>query len=377
MNSVMKKETDRWIHPLAEYGYTPFFASQIGQNETDAGLVPARVVSIQRECCRVVSETGENNAKLKGSLFYQTPEIIRYPAVGDFVLIKPNPSGDDILYRVLERKSCFSRHNPSTTAVSWYENQIAATNFDYVFIMSSLNEDLNFKRLDRYAATAWQSGGRPVICLTKADLCEPEEAEAACAEVSVHFPGIGVTAVSSLTGYGIERLAPYQKPGVTICFLGSSGIGKSTLLNTLAGKSLMKTNDVRETDSKGRHTTTHRELFRLSNGVLLIDTPGMRELGLWEAAEGISQVFSDIEELASRCRFADCKHEKEPGCAVRNAIEEGTLTEAHLISYRKLLRESNHAERKAAHLRVKTETALKSYGKTKEKRKKSGWETDD
>lgn len=360
---------------LEDYGYCDFFSSQIDIREKEAGLVPARVISIQRECYRIVSGFGEQNARLKGAAFYQNAEIVRYPSVGDFVLVKPNPAGDAVLFRVLDRRSCFSRHNPSPTAVSNYENQIVASNFDYVFIMTSLNKDFNLKRLDRYAASAWQSGATPVICLTKADLCESVKIEALRNETAVRFPGIDIVTISALTGYGLDSLTPYLKSGTTLCFLGSSGIGKSTLLNALAGEELMKTTGIREDDSKGHHTTTHRELFRLTNGVLIIDTPGMRELGMWEADDGLSLIFSDIDELASQCRFVDCRHETEPGCAVRKAIAEGMITESRLISYRKLLRESKHAEKKAAMLKAKMENALKAP-KTKDRKKTADWESE-
>lgn len=281
---------------LNEYGFHDNFAKQINNEEKQDGLIPARVISVQKESYKIISEYGENNAKLKGSIFYQDSKYQTYPAVGDFVLIKPNSMGDDIIYRVFSRQSYFSRLNPTmrNNIVSASE-QIVAANFDYVFIMASLNYDFNIRRLERYLAAAWQSGGTPVVLLTKADLCD--EYEDKVNEVKEIAPGVDVLAISSLTGLGIEGLDHFLKPCKTLVFLGSSGIGKSSLVNALAKESLMKVNIIREEDSKGHHTTTYRQLFKLENGVLIIDTPGMRELGMWDVEEGLGETFSDIEEL--------------------------------------------------------------------------------
>ncbi|QHQ62997.1 ribosome small subunit-dependent GTPase A [Anaerocolumna sedimenticola] len=339
---------------LTDYGYNDIYERQITEEEKGAGLQPARVLSVQKETYQLISSAGENNAKLKGSIFYQDSKYQTYPAVGDFVLIKPNPIGDDVIYRVLERRTSFSRLNPTLrNNVTSASEQIVAANFDYVFIMASLNYDFNVRRIERYLTTAWQSGGSPVILLTKADLCE--DYSDMVAEIESVAPGMEIHVISTYTGLGMDALNKYMKPAATLVFLGSSGIGKSSLVNALAGEELMKVNIIREDDSKGHHTTTYRQLFKLNNGVLIIDTPGMRELGIWAADEGIGETFSDIEELASQCKFNDCSHTREPGCAIKAALEDGTLTQERFKSYIKLRKEAQHSANKAAYLKAKTQ----------------------
>jgi len=337
---------------LKEYGFINIYERQITTEETLAGLIPARVTSVQKETYQLISSTGENNAKLKGSIFYQDSKFQTYPAVGDFVLVKPNEMGDDTIYRVLERRTCFSRLNPTLrNNITGASEQIIASNFDYVFIMASLNYDFNVRRIERYLTTAWQSGGIPVIILTKADLCDDYDDN--ISELEAAAPGVDIVAISAHTGFGMENLIKYMQPSRTLVFLGSSGIGKSSLVNALANKELMKVTDIREDDSKGHHTTTYRQLFALENGVLIIDTPGMRELGMWDVEEGLGEAFSDIEQLSSGCRFKDCSHMNEPGCVVKAALEDGILTQERWKSYQKLLKEAKHSAKKVALLKTK------------------------
>ncbi len=344
---------------LESYGYTDFFERQITDKEKELGLIPARIISIQKETYKLISVCGENNGKLKGSVFYQDNELKTYPAVGDFVLIKANSQGEDIIYRVLERYSAFSRANPSLPAkISGASAQMVASNFDYVFVMTSLNHDFNLRRLERYLTAAWQSGGTPVIILTKADLCTDYEEKLSCVEEIA--PGVAVHAISCYTGLGLDALDRYLISGKTLVFMGSSGIGKSSLVNALAGKELMKVKDIREDDSKGHHTTTYRQLFALESGALIIDTPGMRELGIWSADEGVSEVFSDIEELISSCRFHDCHHKTEPGCAVKKALSDGTLSLSRYQSYQKLEKEARYTAKKAALYERRLQNGLKT-----------------
>jgi ribosome biogenesis GTPase / thiamine phosphate phosphatase len=346
---------------LKDLGYNDLFDRQITADEKNAGLIPARVISVQKETYHIISTFGENTAKLKGSIFYQTSEYCTYPAVGDFVLIKRNEMGSDIIYRVLDRRTCFSRLNPTLrNNISGATEQIIASNFDYVFIMASLNYDFNVRRIERYLATAWQSGGTPIIVLTKADLCD--DYTDMVAELETAAPGVDIVVISAHTGFGMENLSKYLKPAHTYVFLGSSGIGKSSLVNALANQELMKVNVIREDDSKGQHTTTYRQLFSLKNGVLIIDTPGMRELGVWDVEEGLNDTFSEIDELSSSCRFNDCSHTNEPGCAVKEALNNGTLSADRWKSYIKLMKEAKHSAKKAAFLKAKT-TAYKNMSK--------------
>lgn len=325
---------------LENYGYTVEYKTRFeALCDAETELVPARVLEVQKEMYTIVSAFGENKARLKGSLFYHDKLDSVYPVVGDFVAIKPNPSGEDIIYQVLERKSKFSRLDSFNN-----KEQMVVSNFDYVFIMASLNKDFNLKRIERYLTITWQSGALPVILLTKADLCE--EYSDQVSQIEQNAVGVPVIPVSSVTGEGLEQVAEFLKPQKTVVFLGSSGVGKSSLANAVAHQSVMKVNDIREDDSKGRHTTTFRHLMLLENGAMIIDTPGMRELGMWTVSEGLETVYSDIEALASRCRFADCTHDSEPGCAVKAAIASGELPVERFHHYLKLLREARFAESK-------------------------------
>jgi ribosome biogenesis GTPase len=327
-------------------------------------------------------EHGEVSAELKGSFFHSLEEGDLFPVVGDFVLLKYNSQGSSLIDAVLPRRSMFSRVDFLGHAEGYVKNvreQVLASNFDYVFILSSLNLDLNLNRLSRYLTASWQSGAFPVIILTKADLCE--EAATKAAEVRKLNRDVPVITVSSKTGFGLEDLAPFLEPGKTIVFLGSSGVGKSSLLNRLAGEQLMEVKEIREDDSKGRHTTTHRQLFRLDpgtggsrtsgSGALVIDTPGMREMGLWDAREGISLAFAEVEELFSQCRFSNCTHQTEPGCAVLAALENGSLSPAQWKTYLAQTREAAFAINHSAYLKQKQEfhKSLARYSKNRKKGK--------
>jgi ribosome biogenesis GTPase len=325
---------------LIEYGFIPTMMPE------DASGVPARITAVHKERYELVCEYGQAFGRLKASIYYRD-ESEDYPTTGDFVLINYNPSGDSQIIKTLNRKSFFSRRDPAPGR----GEQAVAANFDYVFIMQSLNFDFNIKRLERYITLSWQSGAIPVIVLTKTDLVDDYTKQVSA--VNRLAEGVGVYAASAKTGYGITALSEYLKPRKTIVFLGSSGVGKSSLVNALAGDEIMTVNEIREDDSKGRHTTTHRQLIMLNSGVMIIDTPGMRELGMWDVSKGLGEAFTDVESYFGKCRFSDCRHQSEPGCAVRAAIENGELSMERWDSYTNLKREAMFSDDKAGYLREK------------------------
>ncbi len=327
---------------MEKYGATPMMQKEI----KDTNHMLARVTAVHKERYEMVCEAAENVfGRLKTANYYGSQEP--FPTVGDFVEMEYNPCGDSRILRTLKRSSCFCRLDPSSAG---YWEQAVAANFDYVFILQSLNADFNMRRLERYLTMGRQSGADLVVVLTKADLKEDYAKEM---EETVLAAGKAeVIAVSAKTGMGLDRLkATYLRPGKTIVFLGSSGVGKSSLVNALTGKELMETGEIRKDDSKGRHTTTYRQLILDDSGAIFIDTPGMRTLGIWEAQQGLDQTFADVEALAKKCRFGDCRHEGEPGCAVQQAIAEGILPKGRLVNYRKLKREVEISEKKAQHCR--------------------------
>ena len=304
------------------------------------GLIPGRILVQQRGLYDVVTELGELAAQISGKLAHEAGAG-GYPAVGDWVALAARPAERAAtIQAVLPRRSAFVRK----AAFSHADEQVVAANVDVALLVASMNADFNARRLERYLSVAWQSGAAPVVVLTKADLADDPEAAVDEAE-SVAF-GTPILAVSAVTGEGLEALAAWLKPAETAVLVGSSGVGKSSLVNALAGEALMATAAIREDDAKGRHTTTHRELIRLPSGALVLDTPGMRELGLIDADEGLSTTFEDIEALAQACRFGDCGHTNEPGCAIRAALESGELDSSRWRSFQKLQREMAHLERK-------------------------------
>ncbi len=337
---------------IKEYGFTGLYETE-GKQE---GCIPARVTEVHREMYKVISEMGECNARIKGSFYNSTDTAEDFPAVGDFVMLQYNEQGDSRIVKVLPRSSKFSRPDYSGHNAGYVKTileQVVAANFDYVFILASLNYDFNVNRILRYITVAWESGGTPVVLLTKADLVEDYEKQ--LKEIRSQAIGVDVYVISAARGAGLEPLEAYLRPGKTVVFLGSSGVGKSTLVNALAGEELMQVSTIREEDSKGRHTTTHRQLIRLKSGVMIIDTPGMRELGMWDVEEGLQDAFADVEDLFNRCRFSDCTHKNEPGCAVLAALENHTLETSRWRNYLQLKNEARFTENKSAYLRERKE----------------------
>nr|WP_225446519.1 ribosome small subunit-dependent GTPase A [Paenibacillus rhizovicinus] len=326
------------------------------------GLVPARVTAQFTNQYRVWTDEGELAAEVSGKFQFQAAARGDYPAVGDWILAQPLPGERRaIIHGVLPRRTAMIRR----AAGSIPEEQVIGANIDTLFIVNALNGDFNVRKIERYLIAAWESGSSPVVLLTKADLCE--DAPSRIAEVESAAPGVPVHAVSALEDQGRSSLLPYLQPGQTIAVTGSSGAGKSTLLNWLAGEERQHVQGIREDDARGRHTTTHRELFALPGGFILMDTPGMRELQLWESESGRQEAFADIEALADACRFRDCKHGSELGCAVKEALRSGELDAHRYESYKKTGRELAHQARKE---RSVTNRAKKSGDKRLASREK-------
>lgn len=324
---------------LAPWGFNAYFQALFSEY-ADQGLLPGRVLAEYTHCYRLHTPQGERLGEVTGKYRHQAISREDFPAVGDWVAYQPIADGPARIQATLPRLSCFRRQ----VAGAKGDVQILSANVDTVFLVMGLNQDFNLRRLERYLSLAWDSRSKAVIVLNKQDLSpDPEAQLQAVRDLVGDTP---VYRLSALYQTGLDALGAYLAPGQTLAVLGSSGAGKSTLINALGGQALMDTGGVRKGDEKGKHTTTHRELLRLPQGALLIDTPGMRELQLWDAGEGIEQTFAELIELAQQCRFRDCRHEAEKGCAIQAALEAGEISAGRLNNFRKLQREDAHHRRK-------------------------------
>ncbi len=339
----------------------PYYEALVSEHP---GFTLARVISQEKGRYRIACDGDERLAEISGKLRYETVSSSDYPAVGDYIMVSNTAgSSNAVIHKVLNRKSVFIRRAAGTAK----QEQVVAANVDIVFICMSLNNDFNLRRLERYLSVAWDSGAKPVVVLTKADLCNDIASKRA--EVESIAIGVDLLITSSFEDEGIAAVLPYLKSGITASFIGSSGVGKSTLINRLLRSDMIATNGLRN-DDKGRHTTTHRELITLENGAMVIDTPGMRELGMWGAESGIDTAFADIESVSANCRYKNCTHTSEPGCAVIAAIESGKLSEERFASYKKLTVENAYAEDSASFLAAKEKKfkEIAKYNKTNRKR---------
>ncbi|MDO4481673.1 MAG: ribosome small subunit-dependent GTPase A [Bacillota bacterium] len=337
---------ERWAVPAAEY----------------PELTAGRIILQEKGIYRVRTSNGEMNALVSGKFHYDVKSPSDYPAVGDYVMVSTADAETVIIHHVLPRKSLFVRKAAGTARTE----QSAAANIDTVFLCMSLNNDFNLRRLERYLAAAWESGAEPVVLLTKSDLCD--DILQKLREVESVAIGVDILTSTDKDSDGYIQILPYITEGRTVAFMGSSGVGKSTLINRLLGENVLAAGGLRN-DDKGRHTTTHRELLFLPNGAMVIDTPGMRELGMWDTASGIEQTFSDIENIASGCRYRNCTHTGEPGCAVRAAIRSGELDPSRLLSYQKLIKENSYFVDSGNYLEAK-EKKFKEISKINKRNRK-------
>ena len=321
-----------------------------------------RITLQEKGFYRIRTSMGEQNALVSGKFQFDAQSPSDYPAVGDYVMASCADPDTAIIHQLLPRRSLFVRKAAGTSKTE----QVVAANIDTVFLCMSLNNDFNLRRLERYLAVAWESGANPVVVLTKADLCAdlPQKQR----EVEAIAMGVTILITSAMELEGYRQIMPYITEGRTVAFVGSSGVGKSTLINRLLGEERLATDGLRN-DDKGHHTTTHRELLFLPGGTMVIDTPGMRELGMWDAVSGVEQTFGDIEELAARCRFRNCSHTSEPGCAVRAALESGHLDAGRWLSYQKLKNENSYAADSESYLAAK-EKKFKEISKINKYHKK-------
>ena len=325
---------------LTSVGWSEIFETNFKSYEGQ-DYAAGRVALEHKNFYRVYTQDGEVVAELSGKLRHEAVNRSDLPAVGDWVVIRSRPEGGRVMiHAVLPRRTSFTRK----TAGSRTQEQIVGANVDAVFLVTSLNQDFSLRRIERYLVIAWESGANPIIILSKSDLCK--RVADAIDDVQTVARGVPVHAISVVTGDGLEDAAQYFKRGQTVALLGSSGVGKSSLINYLFGADRLKVQTVREHDDRGRHTTTHRELVLLPAGGLVLDTPGMRELQLWDGDESLQLVFDDIEALAERCFFSDCRHEDEPRCVVRDALAAGTIDADRYQSYEKLQKELKYQARR-------------------------------
>ncbi|MEK6649799.1 MAG: ribosome small subunit-dependent GTPase A [Bacteroidota bacterium] len=336
---------------LPDLGWTPYFEAFFAPYGKE-GYIPARVAIQYRDKYVLYGEGGELQGQVTGRFEFQAKGLDDFPAVGDWVAIQPPVGGGTaVIHAVIERRTKFARKIAGVKTVP----QVVAANADVVFLVSGLDDEINIRRIERYLTVAYESGAKPVIVLNKTDLCP--DLGPIVAEVTAIAPGVDILPMSARTKVGVEEVAAHLSRGVTGALLGSSGVGKTTIANDLVGEERYRTQEVRETDSRGRHTTSHRELVILPNGGLLIDTPGMREIQLWGVAQSLQASFEDIAMLALDCKFRDCRHDAEPGCNVKAAIEDGRLAPDRYDAYKKLEKEIAYLARRKDQNLQRQETA--------------------
>lgn len=341
---------------IKQYGWDERW-EQVMQSYLEQKWEPARVIAVFTGLYQLMTKTGPAQGEITGKMRYHFLYTAKFPVIGDWVMVERHENGPYAIHAVLPRRTVMQRQIASDIGA-----QVLGANIDGCMIVQSLQGDFNLARLDRYLTMVWNGNATPIIVLTKADLVSADEIEQKRAVITHACPELQVMVISAATGYGIVELRSCLLPGKTYIAVGSSGVGKSTLLNTLAGAEKMSTSAVREEDQRGRHTTTHRQMFSLPNGALYVDTPGIRELALFGYAE-LSRTFQDLEEIAQRCRYDDCRHENEPGCAVKAAIRSGQLSQERLDNYQKLKHEQSFEQEKQILLTKRLSNARKKRKK--------------
>ena len=327
---------------LKNIGFNDYVEAHFNSISSDDDMI-ARISGEYEKIYKIVTEGGEKTAEISGNMKYNAEGRFDYPVVGDWVLVKGHKNSDRyIIKKIIPRQTKVSRK----VAGKKSEEQIISANIDYIFIMSDLKDDYNINRLERYLTIAWDSGAKPIIVLNKADLCNKKDIENKKSEVEKIAFGVPVHVISCKKNRGLTEINRYLSSGTTISLIGSSGVGKSTLINQIIGRTKQKTNNTRKSDGKGKHTTTAREIIIIPDKGVIIDTPGMREIQLWNNDSGINSTFADIEKLSKRCKFNDCTHTHEPNCAVKDAINSGDLSEDRLKNFHKMKREMRYQKLK-------------------------------
>lgn len=351
---------------LEDLGYTPELKNYRRENGLESFEV-ARVISEHKERYTVKNAEGEYQAELIGNLRFTAESRRDFPAVGDWVAISPYDEDKALIHAIFPRTSIIERQAVGRSG----QSQIIATNIDYGLIVQAVDRDFNLNRLERYLTICYASKVKPIVILTKIDLIDPATLSELVNNVKTRETDVPIIPLSNATREGFEKLAPHPERGKTYCLLGSSGVGKSTLLNQLSGDELMKTGEISDAVKKGKHTTTHRELIRLKSGGLLIDNPGMREVGITDASGGLEMTFDSIMALADSCKFKDCTHQHEQGCAVLEALEGGELDEAAYENFQKMRREQIRFETTKAEQRRKDKSLGKLYKRIQEEKRRN------
>jgi ribosome biogenesis GTPase len=357
---------------IEDFGYDNFFESNRRKLGLD-GFSVARVTSEHKGAYTVINTNGEFLARITGKQMFNASSREDYPAVGDWVAITELEAHQAVIHATLPRRSIIKRRSGDKNKIGEkIDTQIIATNIDVALVTESVGRDYNLNRFERYLALVEEGGVKPAIILNKIDLASDEELKSKLSEIKSRFSGINIIPTSTVSATGLDELKNYILPGKTYCFLGSSGIGKSSLINRLLGEGLIRTGDISSYSGRGKHTTTGREMYFLANGSFVIDNPGMREVGMIDATEGLGTLFDDIEAFGQMCKFVDCKHTQEPGCHVLKLLKSGSLDKSRYANYIRLKKEAEFTEMTELEKKEKDRKFGKFIKKTKKELSRQG-----